>query len=162
MAHKKGVGSSRNGRNSNPQYRGIKKYGGEQVIAGNIIVRQCGTKWHPGRNVGLGRDYTIYALVDGVVKFEHKSKTQLKVSVVPAAQPAAVMIDAPRRRPRNVSRHGPRQNAPAPAGAFRVRGTARAARGRNLARWGAYEAGERRGSTGPTLYGRSVCRSGTR
>jgi large subunit ribosomal protein L27 len=95
MAHKKGVGSSRNGRNSNPQYRGIKKYGGEQVIAGNIIVRQCGTKWHPGRNVGLGRDYTIYALVDGVVKFEHKSKTQLKVSVVPAAQPAAVMIDAP-------------------------------------------------------------------
>ena len=95
MAHKKGVGSSRNGRNSNPQYRGIKKYGGEQVIAGNIIVRQCGTKWHPGTGVGLGRDYTIYALVDGVVKFEHKSKTQLKVSVVPAAQPAAVMIDAP-------------------------------------------------------------------
>ena len=95
MAHKKGVGSSRNGSNSNPQYSGIKKYGGEQVIAGNIIVRQCGTKWHPGRNVGLGRDYTIYALVDGVVKFEHKSKTQLKVSVVPAAQPAAVMIDAP-------------------------------------------------------------------
>jgi len=95
MAHKKGVGSSRNGRNSNPQYRGIKKYGGEQVIAGNIIVRQCGTKWHPGRNVGLGRDYTIYALVDGVVKFEHKSKTQLKVSVVPVAQPAPVMIDAP-------------------------------------------------------------------
>jgi large subunit ribosomal protein L27 len=57
------------------------------VIAGNIIVRQCGTKWHPGRNVGLGRDYTIYALVDGVVKFEHKSKTQLKVSVVPARSP---------------------------------------------------------------------------
>ena len=95
MAHKKGVGSSRNGRNSNPQYRGIKKYGGEKVIAGNIIVRQCGTKWHTGRNVGLGRDYTIYALVDGVVKFEHKSKTQLKVSVVPVEQPAAVMLDAP-------------------------------------------------------------------
>jgi len=95
MAHKKGVGSSRNGRTSNPQYRGIKKFGGEKVIAGNIIVRQCGTKWHPGTGVGLGRDYTIYALVDGVVKFEHKSKTQLKVSVVPAAEPAAVMIDAP-------------------------------------------------------------------
>lgn len=95
MAHKKGVGSSRNGRNSNPQYRGIKKYGGEQVIAGNIIVRQCGTKWHPGRNVGLGRDYTIYALVDGVVKFEHKSKSQLKVSVVPVEQPASLVIDAP-------------------------------------------------------------------
>jgi large subunit ribosomal protein L27 len=95
MAHKKGVGSSRNGRNSNPQYRGIKKFGGEQVIAGNIIVRQCGTKWHPGRNVGLGRDYTIYALVDGVVKFEHKSKSQLKVSVVPVEQPALLVIDAP-------------------------------------------------------------------
>ncbi len=94
MAHKKGVGSSRNGRTSNPQYRGIKKFGGEKVIAGNIIVRQCGTKWHPGRNVGLGRDYTIYALVDGVVKFEHRNKTQLKVSVVPVEQPAAVMIDA--------------------------------------------------------------------
>ncbi len=95
MAHKKGVGSSRNGRDSNPQYRGIKKYGGETVVAGNIIVRQCGTKWHPGRNVGLGRDYTIYALVDGVVKFEHKNKTQLKVSVVPVEAPASVMIDAP-------------------------------------------------------------------
>ena len=95
MAHKKGVGSSRNGRTSNPQYRGIKKFGGEKVIAGNIIVRQCGTKWHPGRNVGLGRDYTIYALVDGVVQFEHRNKTQLKVSVVPVEKPAAVMIDAP-------------------------------------------------------------------
>ena len=84
MAHKKGVGSTKNGRDSNPQYRGIKKYGGEQVIAGNIIVRQCGTKWHPGRNVGLGRDFTIYSLIDGVVKFEHKSKTRFKVSVYPA------------------------------------------------------------------------------
>jgi large subunit ribosomal protein L27 len=83
MAHKKGVGSSRNGRDSNPQYRGIKKFGGEQVRAGNIIVRQCGTVWHPGRNVGLGRDYTIFALVDGVVKFEHKNKARYKVSVYP-------------------------------------------------------------------------------
>ena len=83
MAHKKGVGSSRNGRDSNPQYRGIKKFGGEQVVAGNIIVRQCGTKWHPGRNVGLGRDYTIYALIDGVVTFEHKDKKRTKVSVYP-------------------------------------------------------------------------------
>ena len=95
MAHKKGVGSSRNGRNSNPQYRGIKKYGGEQVIAGNIIVRQCGTKWHPGRNVGMGRDYTIYSLIDGFVKFEHKSKTQLKISVYPAEKPAPVMLEEP-------------------------------------------------------------------
>jgi large subunit ribosomal protein L27 len=85
MAHKKGVGSSRNGRDSNPQYRGIKKYGGESVIAGNIILRQCGTKWHPGRNVGLGTDYTIYALVAGTVKFEHKDKKRMKVSVEPAA-----------------------------------------------------------------------------
>ena len=83
MAHKKGVGSSRNGRDSNPQYRGIKKFGGEIVRAGNIIVRQCGTVWHPGRNVGLGRDYTIFALVDGVVKFEHKNKARYKVSVYP-------------------------------------------------------------------------------
>jgi large subunit ribosomal protein L27 len=83
MAHKKGVGSSRNGRDSNPQYRGIKKYGGETVIAGNIIVRQCGTKWHPGRNVGLGRDYTIYSLIDGVVKFEQKDRRRIEVSVYP-------------------------------------------------------------------------------
>ena len=82
MAHKKGVGSSRNGRDSNPQYLGIKKYGGEVVKAGNIIVRQNGTKWHPGTNVGLGTDYTIFALIDGVVKFEHKDKRRYKVSVV--------------------------------------------------------------------------------
>ena len=82
MAHKKGVGSSRNGRDSNPQYLGIKKYGGEVVRAGNIIVRQNGTKWHPGTNVGLGTDYTIFALIDGVVKFEHKDKKRYKVSVV--------------------------------------------------------------------------------
>lgn len=82
MAHKKGVGSSRNGRDSNPQYRGIKKYGGEAVKAGNIIVRQCGTKWHPGSNVGKGTDYTLFALADGVVRFEHKDKKRYKVSVV--------------------------------------------------------------------------------
>ena len=95
MAHKKGVGSSRNGRDSNPQYRGVKKFGGEQVVAGNIIVRQCGTKWHPGKNVGMGRDYTIYSLVDGVVKFEHRSKSQLKISVYPVSAPAAITIDQP-------------------------------------------------------------------
>ena len=92
MAHKKGVGSSRNGRDSNPQYLGIKKYGGEVVPAGNIIVRQNGTKWHPGTNVGLGTDYTIYALVDGVVKFEHKDKRRHKVSVYPVEVPAAVEL----------------------------------------------------------------------
>jgi large subunit ribosomal protein L27 len=82
MAHKKGVGSSRNGRDSNPQYRGVKKYGGEVVKAGNIIIRQCGTKWHPGSNVGQGNDYTLFALVDGIVRFEHKDKKRYKVSVV--------------------------------------------------------------------------------
>ena len=85
MAHKKGVGSSRNGRDSNPQYRGVKKYGGEAVKAGNIIVRQCGTKWHPGNNVGKGTDYTLFALVDGVVRFEHKDKKRYRVSVVAAS-----------------------------------------------------------------------------
>jgi len=84
MAHKKGVGSSRNGRDSNPQYRGVKKYGGEVVKAGNIIIRQCGTKWHPGNNVGKGTEYTLFALVDGVVRFEHKDKRRYRVSVVAA------------------------------------------------------------------------------
>jgi large subunit ribosomal protein L27 len=93
MAHKKGAGSTRNGRDSNAQYRGIKKYGGEVVRAGNIIVRQCGTKWHPGRNVGLGSDYTIFALIDGVVKFEHKDKRRFKVSVYPAVA-AAPQVEA--------------------------------------------------------------------
>lgn len=83
MAHKKGVGSSRNGRDSNPQFLGVKRYGGEKVIAGNIIVRQRGTKFHPGKGVGLGTDHTIFAMVDGVVKFEHKDKKRMKVSVYP-------------------------------------------------------------------------------
>ena len=83
MAHKKGVGSSRNGRDSKPKMRGIKKYGGEVVKPGTIIVRQTGTKIRPGTNVGLGRDYTIYAMIDGVVKFEPFSSDQKKVSVYP-------------------------------------------------------------------------------
>ena len=81
MAHKKGVGSSRNGRDSNPKFQGVKKYGGEKVAAGNIIVRQDGTRMHPGNNVGMGTDYTLFALIDGVVKFEHKSAKRYKVSV---------------------------------------------------------------------------------
>ena len=89
MAHKKGVGSSRNGRDSNPKYRGVKKFGGEQVRAGNIIIRQCGTRFHPGRNVGLGNDFTIFSLIDGVVKFEHKSKLRYKVSVYASETSAA-------------------------------------------------------------------------
>lgn len=84
MAHKKGVGSTRNGRDSNPKYRGVKKYGGELVRTGNILMRQCGTKVHPGLNVGMGSDYTLFALVDGTVKFERYRKTGKKISVIPA------------------------------------------------------------------------------
>ena len=89
MAHKKGVGSSRNGRDSNPQYLGVKRYGGEKVVAGNILVTQRGTKFHPGKNVGRGTDDTLFARVDGVVKFEHKDKKRMKVSVDPAEAVAA-------------------------------------------------------------------------
>ncbi|MEE8320061.1 MAG: 50S ribosomal protein L27 [bacterium] len=81
MAHKKAGGSSSNGRDSNAQRRGIKRYAGETVSAGSILVRQCGTKLHPGHNVGVGKDYTLYAKVDGIVKFERKDKHRKKVSV---------------------------------------------------------------------------------
>ncbi|MBA2252252.1 MAG: 50S ribosomal protein L27 [Nitrospirales bacterium] len=84
MATNKGGGSSRNGRDSNPQYRGVKAFGGEQVTAGSIIVRQRGTQFHPGFNVGLGRDYTLFALINGVVKFEG-NRNRRKVSVYPAS-----------------------------------------------------------------------------
>lgn len=83
MAHKKAGGSTRNGRDSNPKYLGVKTYGGENVIAGNIIVRQRGTKFRPGANVGVGRDHTLFALADGKVKFEKKgSPLRQYVSVV--------------------------------------------------------------------------------
>lgn len=85
MAHKKGVGSSRNGRDSGPKYLGVKRYGSEQVLAGTIIVRQRGTKIHPGRNVGTGRDHTLFALVDGAVQFGWQGKGRRSVSVIPAA-----------------------------------------------------------------------------
>ena len=85
MAHKKGVGSSRNGRDSNPKYLGVKIYGGEKVNAGNIIIRQRGTQFHPGTGVGLGRDHTIYAVVDGVVQCTAKGpKNRRTISVIPA------------------------------------------------------------------------------
>lgn len=83
MAHKKGVGSSRNGRDSNAQYLGVKRYGGEQVVAGNILVRQRGTKFHPGRNVARGRDDTLFALIDGVVRFERHNRKRQQISVIP-------------------------------------------------------------------------------
>lgn len=88
MAHKKGVGSSRNGRDSQAKRLGVKRFGGQFVKAGNILVRQRGTKFHPGANVGVGSDYTLYALIDGVVRFERKDRQRLKVSVYPVIEPA--------------------------------------------------------------------------
>ena len=86
MAHKKSGGSAKNGRDSIGQRRGVKKFGGEAVIAGNIIIRQLGTKWHPGRNVGMGKDYTLFALCDGVIEYESfrkNSTSKTRVHVVP-------------------------------------------------------------------------------
>ncbi len=81
MSHKKAAGSSRNGRDSNAQRRGVKKYGGQSVLAGNILVRQLGTKIYPGKNVGLGKDYTLFAKIDGVVAYERVGRNKKKVSV---------------------------------------------------------------------------------
>ncbi|CAN5256233.1 MAG: 50S ribosomal protein L27 [Gemmatimonadetes bacterium] len=89
MAHKKGGGSTRNGRDSNAQRLGVKKFGGERVLAGNILVRQRGTRIHPGANVGIGSDDTLFALVDGVVEFGRRDRKRKKVSVMPAAMQAS-------------------------------------------------------------------------
>jgi len=83
MAHKKGQGSTRNGRDSNPQYRGVKRHDGQFVTAGNIIVRQLGTRFHPGPGVGVGRDWTLFALRDGRVKFE-RHRNRKRVTIIPA------------------------------------------------------------------------------
>ncbi len=83
MAHKKGGGSTKNGRDSNPQYLGVKRFGGQNVLAGNILVRQRGTKFWPGNNVGIGKDDTLFSLVDGVVTFERKGRSRKQVSVYP-------------------------------------------------------------------------------
>jgi len=88
MAHKKGGGSTSNGRDSNPKYLGIKKYGGEAVIAGNIIVRQRGTQWHAGVNVGIGRDHTLFALTDGIVSYVGRGKAKPRVEVSPVTAAA--------------------------------------------------------------------------
>lgn len=84
MSHKKAAGSTKNGRDSNAQRRGVKKFGGESVLAGNILVRQVGTKIHPGNNVGLGKDFTLFAKIDGVVTYERKGRSKKKVSVYEA------------------------------------------------------------------------------
>jgi large subunit ribosomal protein L27 len=89
MAHKKGTGSTRNGRDSNSKRLGVKRFGGQVVKAGNILVRQRGTKFHPGKNVGRGNDDTLFALIDGVVKFEYKNKSRQKISVYPVAEEQA-------------------------------------------------------------------------
>jgi large subunit ribosomal protein L27 len=89
MAHKKGQGSTRNGRDSQGQRRGVKVFSGESVSAGKILVRQVGTRIHPGKNVGTGKDWTLYALVDGTVKYERLGKDRRQVSVYPAAPPSA-------------------------------------------------------------------------
>jgi large subunit ribosomal protein L27 len=89
MAHKKAGGSSRNGRDSHSQRLGLKIFGGEEVLAGNIIARQRGTKWHPGSNVGLGKDHTLFALINGRVEFRAKAKGRVFVSVFPVAEAAA-------------------------------------------------------------------------
>ena len=88
MAHKKGVGSSRNGRDSESKRLGVKMYGGQKAKAGNILVRQRGTKFHPGFNVGKGRDDTLFAKINGVIKFERKGKTKQQISVYPVEQSA--------------------------------------------------------------------------
>ncbi len=89
MAHKKGTGSTRNGRDSNSKRLGVKRYGGQAVSAGSILVRQRGTKFHPGNNVGRGSDDTLFALIDGVVKFEYRKRGQKKISVYPVSESAA-------------------------------------------------------------------------
>jgi large subunit ribosomal protein L27 len=89
MAHKKAGGSSRNGRDSESKRLGIKLFGGQSAIAGNIIARQRGTKWHPGANVGIGRDHTLFALIDGRVQFNTKAKGRVFISVLPAVEAAA-------------------------------------------------------------------------
>jgi len=89
VAHKKGQGSTRNGRDSPGQHRGIKIYAGQTVKAGNILVRQCGTKVHPGSNVGMGRDYTLYARIDGVVKYETFNNVKRRVRIEPSAETAS-------------------------------------------------------------------------
>lgn len=95
MAHKKGTGSTRNGRDSNSKRLGVKRYGGQLVRAGNIIIRQRGTKVHPGNNVGCGSDYTLFALIDGLVKFERRGKSGKKVSVYSPELSSPELVSAP-------------------------------------------------------------------
>ena len=89
MAHKKGQGSTRNGRDSLPKMRGVKRFAGEAVTAGSILVRQVGTRYHPGTNVGIGRDFTLFSKINGIVKFEREGKLRMRIAVYAEAEPAA-------------------------------------------------------------------------
>ncbi len=89
MAHKKGGGSSRNGRDSNPQFRGVKLFGGQFARTGSVLIRQCGTKWHPGKNVGVGKDWTLFALADGLVKFDKGGR---RINVLPKVEETAAKV----------------------------------------------------------------------
>ncbi len=114
MAHKKGQGSSRNGRDSNGQRRGVKKFGGEHVVAGNILVRQVGTKLHAGRFVGTGKDYTLFALVDGVVKFERYGRKRKRVTIVPHGSPTPARPEPKKRVEKKPVAKKPAAPKPAP------------------------------------------------
>jgi len=94
MAHKKGQGSTRNGRDSKPKMRGVKRFAGQEVKAGSVLVRQVGTKFHAGDNVGTGRDWTLFALIDGVVKFERHGKSKMRVAVYPVSGTVAAAASA--------------------------------------------------------------------
>lgn len=120
MAHKKGQGSTKNGRDSNAQRRGVKKFGGEFVRAGNILVRQVGTKFHPGNNVGLGKDYTIFSLIDGHVKFEYGARGRKFISVYGADVDVVEVAEAPapkkaKAAPKAKAEPAAAEAAPAPA-----------------------------------------------
>src|SRR4051794_6212790 len=112
MAHKKGQGSSRNGRDSNSQRRGVKVFGGQEIPAGSILVRQVGTVIHPGHNVKLGRDYTLYATIDGVVKYEGYTNDRKRVSVYPAGSPQAAPGQAKRTPAKPKAPKAPKAAAP--------------------------------------------------
>ena len=116
MAHKKGQGSTRNGRDSNSQRRGVKVFGGQEIPAGSILVRQVGTVVHPGKNVKLGRDYTLYATITGIVKYERYTKDRKRVSVYPVGDPAATAPAATRvKAVKTAKPRAPKAAAPAAA-----------------------------------------------
>lgn len=113
MAHKKGVGSTDNGRDSKPKYLGVKLFGGQKAIAGNIIIRQRGTKYRPGLNVGIGRDHTIYALVDGTVNFRKKRDNRTYVNIIPAVEETVAPTTEPATPVAEVTENAEATNAEA-------------------------------------------------